>query len=131
MPKAAVPATATRPLPKHLSLAREKSLPRPKADSFLELFRLGVLYQQAGNYRRAIEQYKALLALDPRHVAALNNLGVSLRHLGELQAAAALFERARPPSIQPTTRRSPTWESSNNFRSAQPPRWSPTSGRWR
>jgi tetratricopeptide (TPR) repeat protein len=57
-------------------------------------FRLGVLYQQAGDHARAVEQYRAQLAAEPWDVATLNNLGVSLRHLGQLAEAADALERA-------------------------------------
>lgn len=92
---------ASRLLPPSFPPESQTARPRLKEpDPTLELFRLGVLYQQAGDHRRAIEQYRALLAIDPRHVAALNNLAVSLRHLGELEAAADLFERAT--TLDPT-----------------------------
>ena len=86
---------ASRPLAKYVPRESQSAPPRLKEpDRSLEWFRLGVLYQQAGDHRRAIEQYRALLAIDPRHVAALNNLAVSLRHLGELEGAADVLQRA-------------------------------------
>lgn len=92
---------ATPPLPESFPLASQTAPPRVKEpDPSLGLFRLGVLYQQAGDHRRAIEQYRALLAIDARHVAALNNLAVSLRYLGELEAAADLLRRAT--TVDPT-----------------------------
>ena len=57
-------------------------------------FRLGVLYQQAGDHARAVDQYRQQLAVDPRDVSTLNNLAVSLRHLGALEEAVTLLERA-------------------------------------
>ena len=86
---------ATPPLPQFSPLESQTAPRRLKeSDSALESFRLGVLYQQAGDHRRAVEQYRALLAIDPRHVATLNNLAVSLRHLGQLEEAADFLRRA-------------------------------------
>lgn len=85
----AMTSPVSEPVPVEIQRSRAKT-----PDPAVGLFRLGVLYQQAGDHRRAIEQYRALLALDTRHVPALNNLAVSLRHLGELDKAAELLQRA-------------------------------------
>lgn len=97
--RGAAPAATTSPVPESVPVEIQKSRAKTP-DPAVGLFRLGVLYQQAGDHHRAIEQYRALLALDPRHVSALNNLAVSLRHLGELEAAADLLKRAT--ALDPT-----------------------------
>lgn len=88
------PPAATRLLPEDFPLASRTPARLKEPDPSLEMFRLGGLYQQAGDHRRAIEQYRALLAIDARHVPALNNLAVSLRHRGELGEAAEVLQRA-------------------------------------
>jgi len=96
----AQPAAARRSLSEEL-LPSGQPAPRTKRpDPTLALFRLGVLYQRAGDHRRAVEQYRALLATDGRHVPTLNNLAVSLRHLGEIREARELLERAT--ALDPT-----------------------------
>lgn len=95
------PVAAIQPPPEEVPAARPLATPRVRTpDPTLGLFRLGVLYQQAGDHRRAVDQYRALLAIDARHVPALNNLAVSLRHLGALEEAADLLRRAT--ALDPT-----------------------------
>lgn len=89
------PVAAIQPPPEEVPAARPPATPRVRApDPTLGLFRLGVLYQQAGDHARAVDQYRQQVAVDPRDVSTLNNLAVSLRHLGALEEAVTLLERA-------------------------------------
>ena len=57
-------------------------------------FGYGNALQASGQLRRAVEQYKMLLALDPGQVAALNNLADALNLEGCREEALATIDRA-------------------------------------
>ena len=48
----------------------------------------------AGQSQQAIEQYKAVLALDPKNTSATTNMGAALYQLGKLDEAIAQFQAA-------------------------------------
>jgi Flp pilus assembly protein TadD len=52
------------------------------------------MLQQQGRYEEAVEQYLALLKLEPRAADALCNCGVSLMQLGKLDEAETFMRRA-------------------------------------
>lgn len=58
------------------------------------LFRLGRHELVAGRPRVAIEHFSALLDREPRHVEALNALGVAVAEMGRLPEAISLLRRA-------------------------------------
>ena len=62
-------------------------------------YNLGMLYGAARRPADAADAYRVALALDPTMVAAENNLGNTLRELGDLEGAARCYERitARDP----------------------------------
>lgn len=53
------------------------------------------LYYRLGDHERALENLAQVLALEPRHFAALGGLGIILRDLGEKPAALSVMRRAR------------------------------------
>ncbi len=58
-------------------------------------FRLGVLYDKAGDKDRSIEQMQAVLAVDSGHANALNYLGYTYADLGvRLEEAEGLIKKA-------------------------------------
>src|ERR1044071_2188023 len=63
---------------------------RPADEQFAAGFRL----QQAGEHEKAVEAYRAALRLDPKHVGALANSGVSYLALGKYEEAAKAFKEA-------------------------------------
>lgn len=56
------------------------------------LFALGTAYQQNGDEHAAMETYRKVLAVNPRHVQALNNCAVLLERAGMYDAASAYYE---------------------------------------
>lgn len=52
---------------------------------------LGNLHRNAGDYDRALTEYRAALALDPEFLTARINLSISLRQSGALDEAAVLL----------------------------------------
>ena len=57
--------------------------------------RLGGIYQKRGDYARAIERFRAVVAVDPQHVIALNDLAYSLAvHQNSAEEALPLAQRA-------------------------------------
>jgi len=56
-------------------------------------YNLGMLYGAARRPVDAAESYRIALALDPTMVAAENNLGNTLRELGDLDGSARCYER--------------------------------------
>ncbi len=59
-----------------------------------ELYAMGMTYSFAGRPRDAEKVYREVLRLDPRHVAAMNNLGNILLERHRLAEARDLFGRA-------------------------------------
>jgi uncharacterized protein (TIGR03790 family) len=56
---------------------------------------LGSMFDQAGEYEKAIERYRTVLTLDPQNPIALNNLAYGLAvHLKQPKDALTLAERA-------------------------------------
>ncbi len=51
-------------------------------------FNLGVMLEEGGNVDEAVEEYARALADDPRHLKALNNLGLVHFSRGEMEEAA-------------------------------------------
>ena len=80
----------------HKTLARDLS--HKKFAAAHALFRTGELFQQNGNYERAIEAYDALLENAPESVwrnEAIYLQAVCYRAIGELKAASEGFKRYR------------------------------------
>ena len=64
-------------------------------DSVRLHFRLGVVYDKAGDKKTCIEEMKAIIAIDPTHAEALNYLGYTYAELGtNLDEAEDLIKRA-------------------------------------
>jgi tetratricopeptide (TPR) repeat protein len=59
-----------------------------------EMYRQGREAQEAQRLSAAEQQYARILSIDPRHVDALNALGVLRARAGQLEQAQALFSRA-------------------------------------
>lgn len=55
---------------------------------------LGMQYMQKGDYEIALEKFERALDADPRHVDALNGLGLLRARLGQNDKAEANFRRA-------------------------------------
>ncbi|MCL4233204.1 MAG: tetratricopeptide repeat protein [Deltaproteobacteria bacterium] len=56
-------------------------------------YQLGLYYGADGDLVRAEEQYRRALDVDPRHAAALNNLGTTLARAERYDEAAEIFRR--------------------------------------
>jgi protein O-GlcNAc transferase len=67
---------------------------RTVAPSQDETFRRALAALQAGKATGAERLFKELLSVDPKHVAGLNLLGISLTKLGRLEEAETYFQRA-------------------------------------
>lgn len=74
------------------SIIRE--LIRENGDSASALFQLGLFYLNKQAWDSAEDAFGKAAALNPRHGAALNNLGVSLAMQGKNGEASIFFERA-------------------------------------
>jgi len=57
-------------------------------------YRLACAYQDRGEHRRAIEEFKKALMLAPDHVKAWNGLGISYDLLGDFQKAIESYQAA-------------------------------------
>jgi tetratricopeptide (TPR) repeat protein len=68
-----------------------KRLDRAKA---LQLFNQGNKFFEQRAYAEAVPVYEELIALDPSHAEALNNLGVSLSNIGRYEEAEQCFRGA-------------------------------------
>jgi tetratricopeptide (TPR) repeat protein len=58
-------------------------------------YKLGVLWEAAGDAPQAIAAYRAATRLDPAHAKAYNNLGSVLQRTGDPAGARDAFERAK------------------------------------
>ena len=54
----------------------------------------GLIYASLGHHERAIEDFDAVLALDPDEGRAYNNRGIARDNLGNYQTAIADYEKA-------------------------------------
>ena len=59
-----------------------------------ELFSTAVQHHQSGRLGQAEPLYQQVLALDPRHIECLHNLGILARQIGRNDIAADLFGKA-------------------------------------
>ena len=66
----------------------------PDPETFDRTFTRALQMQNAGDYVGAIETYKAALAIDPKRVDALSNLGAAYVHLGQFEDAIAQYKTA-------------------------------------
>ena len=58
-------------------------------------YNLAMLYQELGEYEKAIEQYKILLSIDAKNKHALHNIGyIYLNYLGNYEEAVNFFSKA-------------------------------------
>jgi len=76
-----------------LSGAQDQATQPPATSTAQELFLEGFLLQKDGDTEQAIERYRAALALQPDHLAALYELGWSYWVLGRWQEVVELWER--------------------------------------
>jgi tetratricopeptide (TPR) repeat protein len=67
---------------------------RPRSRDGKHLLTQGNRAIARGAYSEAIDFYEELIRLDPRHAAALNNLGAALSHLNRFKEAEGYFFRA-------------------------------------
>ncbi|MBO9479971.1 sulfotransferase [Salinisphaera sp. G21_0] len=65
----------------------------PPSDLEQHAFSQGLLFQKQGYYQAAMEHYQQVLAINPYHTGALNNLGVTLREQGQTSKAAETFRQ--------------------------------------
>jgi tetratricopeptide (TPR) repeat protein len=71
-----------------------ESTDRPQSNDAKYLLTQGNKSIAQGSYVEAITFYQALIKLNPRHVAALNNLGSAFYKLGRYKEAEAYFQQA-------------------------------------
>ena len=57
-------------------------------------FRLGVIFAERGELKKAIAAYRKAIELNPNYDCAYNNLGVALRRQGKLDDAIAAYRKA-------------------------------------
>ncbi|MCW5314225.1 tetratricopeptide repeat protein [Nostoc sp. KVJ3] len=62
----------------------------PKVD---QLFAKAVNYHQQQQFDRALTAYQQILAIDPKYIDALTNLGSLLKHLGQVEEAIAIYHQ--------------------------------------
>src|SRR5437870_12586609 len=67
---------------------------QPSAEAAGRLFGQAVWHQHHGKPNEAVKLYKQVLALEPDHAEACNNLGCVLLAQGKRDAAGSWFERA-------------------------------------
>jgi Tfp pilus assembly protein PilF len=67
---------------------------RPRPGNPNSHYLLAGYYQERGQHREAVEEFKKVLAIDPRYVKAYNGLGVSYDLLGESSRAVAAYKAA-------------------------------------
>jgi len=60
----------------------------------LAYYNRGLGYMRAGQYDRALQDYHAAIALDPRYVNAYTNRGLTYKRTGQLDLALADYNRA-------------------------------------
>lgn len=68
--------------------------PSDRPNDAKSLFAQGNKYISQGDYAKAIDLYRELLRIDPRHAAALNNLGAALCKLGRYKEAQGFLNQA-------------------------------------
>jgi Flp pilus assembly protein TadD len=87
-----LPARAEDALALKAALYRHAAMKTPD-DPWVH-YELGNVSRDAGDRDGAVREYRAALALDPRHAAAHNNLGVLLAGAGAWDEALAQYEQA-------------------------------------
>ena len=65
-----------------------------RRDKIEQLYNLGWIAGSGGNFELAINQFKAVLRQDPRHVGATHDYGLALAKTGKLRQAIEYFHRA-------------------------------------
>jgi tetratricopeptide (TPR) repeat protein len=98
----AVAEALTQQLVLHISTNQATPAPHPEPEATPSNRRIGVksLFAQGnkcisqGAYAQAIDFYTDLLRIDPRHAAALNNLGAALCKLGRYKEAQGFLNQA-------------------------------------
>lgn len=77
-------------------------------DNELALFNMGLLSMRSGQYNRAVERFRSILAANPANVKAQFYLAISLSELGKKDEARQLLaqvkEREKDPAIQQAIR---------------------------
>lgn len=69
-----------------------------------EVFKSAVEAQQAGRLKQAIEGYRQVLSVDPSRFTALNNLGMALHAVGQIEEALSCYQRVLEAKDNPLTR---------------------------
>jgi Tfp pilus assembly protein PilF len=57
-------------------------------------FKLGLFYQEQGDFDEAIAHYEQVIQADPSNLEAHNNLGIVYKEMGDLDKAIGQFKRA-------------------------------------
>ena len=87
-----------------IAMLREVLEKDPKNE--LALFNMGMLSIQSGQYDRAIERLKELVAINPSHIQGQLLLGLAFMNSGDKESARAQFEKVKEmdkdPAVQAT-----------------------------
>ncbi|MEH2068482.1 MAG: tetratricopeptide repeat protein [Nostoc sp.] len=75
-----------------------------------QLFAQAVNYHQQQQFDRALTTYQQVLAIDPKYIDALTNLGSLLKHLGQVEEAIAIYRQGL--TLQPKS--AETWFNLGN-----------------
>ncbi|MBI2485306.1 tetratricopeptide repeat protein [Candidatus Uhrbacteria bacterium] len=79
------------------------SIAADEKPDIVKLLRLGNLYYQTGELGLAKQEYNAILAINPKDAAALENLGQTLADMGDVSGAEARWLQALEESAQIVT----------------------------
>jgi len=82
-----------------INLLREVITTDP--DNEKALFNLGILSIQSGQYDKAVERFRHLIEVNPKHVQGNFYLAVSLAETGQKEEAKQVFNRARKLDADP------------------------------
>lgn len=66
----------------------------PKNQTIQDHIDNGIRYGNAGNFEKAIGEFKQVLQLDPRNIHAYNNLGAAYFRLGNVDGAISSYSKA-------------------------------------
>ncbi len=78
----------------HAAMARSEGLRSDYAANLKRRLIHAFAYERLGEYQRALEQYDAVILLEPNHASSLHNRGEMRRRLGQNQAAIDDFTAA-------------------------------------
>ncbi|WP_392533022.1 tetratricopeptide repeat protein [Nostoc sp. C117] len=66
---------------------------RQQSPNVAQLFAQAVNYHQQQQFDRALTTYRQILAIDPKYIDALTNLGSLLKRLGQVEEAIAIYRQ--------------------------------------